>query len=60
MYQMRISTTKVLAVMLSPIKLEIPKNVKSVKELNKPNSVMKLCQNLSKDKAMHEEDNPSF
>jgi hypothetical protein len=44
MYYMRIATNKVSSVMLRSKKLEIRKNVKSVKEPTKPKSAMKLSQ----------------
>jgi hypothetical protein len=63
MYRMRISTTKVTSVMLKPNKLEIRgKNVKTVKEPGR--KIQAECYeiepNLSKDRAMHMRDKPSF
>jgi hypothetical protein len=60
MHQMRISANKVSSVMLRPKKLEIrKKNVKTVKEPRKP-KCHEIEPNPSKDRAMHEGDNPSF
>jgi hypothetical protein len=58
---MRISTNQVSSVVLRPKKLEIRKIVKTVK---KPTKKKILCHeiepNLSKDRALHEGDNPSY
>jgi hypothetical protein len=40
--------------------MENQKNVKIVKEPIKAQQSYEIEQNLSKDRAMHEEDNPSF
>jgi restriction endonuclease S subunit len=62
MHQMRISTTQVSSVVLRLKKLEIQKKI--VKKLYKSQKKQILCHeiepNPSKDRAMHEGDNPSF
>ena len=63
MHQMRISTNEVSSVVLGSKKLEVrKKNVKSVK--SRKNEIHVQCHeiepNPSKDRAMHEGDNPSF
>jgi hypothetical protein len=63
MNQMHISTNKVSSVMLRPKKLEIrkKKNCENSKELGKTQAkCSEIEPNLSKDRAMHEGDNPSF
>jgi hypothetical protein len=61
MHQIRISTTQVSSVVLRPKKLEIRKIVKTVKQ---PKKKQILCHEIepkpSKDRVMHEGDNPSF
>ena len=56
MHQMRISTDQVSSVVLRPKKLEIRKIVKNV---NEPKN-QEIEPNPSKDRAMHEGDDPSF
>jgi hypothetical protein len=61
MHQMRMSTNQVSSVVLRPKKVEIRKIVNAAKEPKKPNTVLwNIEPNLSKDRAMHEGDNPSF
>jgi hypothetical protein len=64
MYQMRISTNKVSSVMLRPKKLEIwKKKCVTLKEPGKKISQThchEIEPNLSKDRTMHEGDNPLF
>jgi hypothetical protein len=65
MHQMRISTTQVSSVVLRPKKLEIQKKNKfedcSIKAEKKPEILChKIEPNPSKDRAMHEGDNPLF
>jgi hypothetical protein len=59
---MRISTTfKISSVMLMPKKLEIrKKNLKTKRADKNQNEINKIEPNPSKDRAMHEGDNPSF
>jgi hypothetical protein len=60
MHQMRISTNQVSSVVLRPKKLEIQKIVKTIKEPKKQILCDEIEPNPSKDRAMHEGDNPSF
>ena len=62
MHQMRISTNQVSSVVLRPKKLKIRKIVKNVNEPKKPKYCMsqEIELNPSKDRAMHEGENPSF
>jgi hypothetical protein len=63
MHQVRISTNQDSSVVLRPKKLEIRKIVKTVKEpKKKPKQILchEIEPNPSKDRAMHEGDNPSF
>jgi hypothetical protein len=64
MHQIRISTNQVSSVVLKPKKLEIRKNKiqKSVKEPGKKKTILcyEIEPNPSKDRAMHEGDDPSF
>ena len=61
MHQMRISTNEVSSVVLGSKKLEVrKKNVKSVKSRKNEILCHEIEPNLSKDRAMHEGDNPSF
>jgi hypothetical protein len=61
MHQMRSSTNKVSSVMLRPNKLEIrKKNVKTVNEPEKNPECHEIEPNPSKNRLVHEGDNPSF
>jgi hypothetical protein len=59
---MRISTTYVFSVMLRPKKLEIGNIGHTVKEpkIQSKTECHEIEPNLSKDRAMHEGNNPSF
>jgi hypothetical protein len=57
---MRISTNQVSSVVLRPNKLKSEKIVKTVKEPKKQILCQEIAPNPSKDRAMHEGDNPSF
>jgi hypothetical protein len=60
MHQMRISIIYISSVMLRPKKLEI-RNVMTVKILKRPKiECREMEPNPSKDRAMHEGNNPSF
>jgi hypothetical protein len=60
MHQMRISTIQVSSVVLGPKMLETRKNVKTVKEAKNQILCHEIEPNPSKNRAMHEGDNPSF
>ena len=61
MHQMRISTNEVSSVVLGSKKLEVRnKNVKRVKSRKNEILCHEIEPNPSKDRAMHEGDNPSF
>ena len=61
MHQMRISTNQVSSVVLGSKKVGSPKkNVKSVKSGKNEILCHEIEQNPSKDRAMHEGNNPSF
>jgi hypothetical protein len=60
MHQIRISTYQVSSVVSRLKKLEIRKIVKTVKEPKKQMLHHEIEPNPSKDRAMHEGDNPSF
>jgi hypothetical protein len=60
MHQMRISTNKVSSVVLRPKNLEILTIVKTVKDPENQILCHAIEPNPSKDRAMHEGDNPSF
>jgi hypothetical protein len=62
MHQMRISTNKVSSVMLRPKMLKILINCENCKRAGKPHQIAchEIEPNPSKDRFMHEEDNPSF
>ena len=61
MHQMRISTNQILSVVLRPKKVGNPKNCEKCERTEED---QKLCHeiepNPSKDRAMHEGDNPLF
>ena len=63
MHQMRISTNEVSSVVLGSKKLEVRKKKKKREKCKEPKRQI-LCPeiepNPSKDRAMHEGDNPSF
>ena len=61
MHQMRVLTKQVSSVVLEPKKLEVrKKNVKSVKSRKNQILCHEIEPNPSKERAMHEGDNPSF
>jgi hypothetical protein len=62
MHQMRISTTQISLVMLRSKKLEIQNKKWKLKEPSYENQTKchEIERNLSKDRAMPVEDNPSF
>jgi hypothetical protein len=60
MHQMRISTTQVSSVMLRSTKLEIWKNVKTVRTVGWKPDCHEIEPNPSKDRAMPKRDNPIY
>jgi hypothetical protein len=57
---MRISTNQVSSVVLCPKKLEIQKEIENGKSRKKQILCHEIEPNPSKDRAMHQGDNPSF